>query len=59
MIEENSRGDFTYSNITSIAPLATEYVHYLFAVPAEVDTSSESVEITFTIGGNTYTYTVR
>lgn len=59
MIEENSRGDFTYSNITSIAPLSTEYVHYLFAVPAEVETSSESVEITFTIGGNTYTYTVR
>ena len=59
MIEEESRSDFTYSNITSIAPLSTEYVHFLFAVPEEVGTSSESVEITFTIDGNTYTYKVR
>ena len=59
MIEEDGRSDFTYSSITSIAPLATEYVHYLFAVPEEVSTSGEAVEITFTIDGNTYTYTVR
>ena len=59
VIEENSRGDFTYTNITSIAPLETEYVHYLFEVPTEVETSTERIEITFTIGGNTYTYTVR
>jgi uncharacterized membrane protein len=59
MIEESSRGDFTYSNITSIAPLATEYLHFLFEVPAEAGTSSESIEINFTIGGNTYSYTVR
>ena len=59
MIEEDSRADFTYSNITSIAPLSTEYVHYLFEVPEEVATSSESVEITFNIDGNTYTYKVR
>ena len=59
MIEKDSRSDFTYSNITSIAPLSTEYVHYLYAVPEEVATSSESVEVTFTIDGNTYTYKVR
>ena len=59
MIEEESRSDFTYSNITSIAPLSTEYVHFLFAVPEEVGTSNEAVEITFTIDGNTYTYKVR
>lgn len=59
MIEEDSRADFTYSNITSIAPLSTEYVHYLFEVPEEVQTSTESVVITFTVDGNTYTYTVR
>lgn len=59
IIEEDSRADFTYSNITSIAPLSTEYVHYLFEVPEEVATSNESVEITFTIDGNTYTYKVR
>ena len=59
MIEEKGRSDFTYSNITSISPLATEYVHYLFEVPAEVASSSEPIVITFTIGGNSYTYTVR
>ncbi len=59
MIEEDSRGDFTYSNITSIAPLNTEYIHYLFEVPEEVETSSESIEVTFMVDGNTYTYTVR
>ena len=59
MIEEDSRGDFTYSSITSIAPLNTEYIHYLFEVPEEVETSSESIEVTFMVDGNTYTYTVR
>lgn len=59
MIEEDGRGDFTYSNITSIAPLNTEYVHYLFEVPAEVETSTDPIAITFMINGNTYTYTVR
>ena len=59
MIEEESRSDFTYSNITSIAPLSTEYVHYLFEVPEEVANSSETVEISFSIDGNSYTYTVR
>lgn len=59
MIEEDSRGDFTYSSITSISPLTTEYIHYLFEVPEEVQTSSESIIITFSISGNTYTYAVR
>lgn len=59
MIEEDSRSDFTYSNITNISPLATEYLHYLFEVPIEVETSGESVSIEFTVGGNTYSYTVR
>ena len=59
MIEEGNRSDFTYSNITSISPLATEYVHYLFEVPEEVSTSNEPVEISFSIDGNTYKYVVR
>jgi hypothetical protein len=59
MIEEDSRGDFTYSNITNISPLSTEYIHYLFEVPEEVKSSTESVVVTFTVDGNTYTYTVR
>lgn len=59
MIEEDSRGDFTYSNITNIAPLTTEYLHYLFEVPAEAENSGETIEIEFTISGNTYSYKVR
>lgn len=59
IIEEDNRGDFTYANITGIAPLATEYVHYLFEVPAEVETSGEAIEISFFIDGSSFTYTVR
>ena len=59
MIEEDNRGDFTYSNITYISPLTTEYVHYLFEVPEEVTNSSEPVQINFAIGGNDYIYHVR
>ena len=56
MIEEDGRSDFTYYNITSISPLATEYVHYLFQVPEQVKTEGGSLEIHFTVGGNTYLY---
>ena len=59
MIEEDSRSDFTYSNITNIIPLSTEYVHYLFEVPEEVGNSNDSIVISFTIDGNNYTYEVR
>lgn len=59
MIEEDNRGNFTYSNITSVAPLSTEYIHYLFEVPEEVQNSSESIVVTFSVSGNTYTYAVR
>lgn len=59
IIEEDSRSDFTYSSITNIAPLSTEYLHYLFEVPAEVETSGETIEVKFTISGNTYSYKIR
>lgn len=59
IIEEDNRGNFTYSNISSIAPLCTEYIHFLFVVPEEIQNSSERIVITFSVSGNTYTYTVR
>lgn len=59
IIEEDNRGNSTYSNISSIAPLCTEYIHFLFVVPEEIQNSSESIIITFSVSGNTYTYTVR
>lgn len=58
-IEEDSRGDFTYSSITSISPLATEYLHYLFELPDEASNSGKSIEITFIVGGNQYSYIMR
>lgn len=59
IIEKDSRGDFTYTNITQIAPLATEYIHYLFEIPTTVETDGGSIEIIFTVGDNTYIYTMR
>lgn len=56
VIEENNRSDITYTSITDIAPLATEYLHCLFEVPEEVTQNDKTIEITFTIGENTYTY---
>lgn len=58
-IEEDSRGDFTYTNITSIDPLTQEYIHYLFEVPEEVEKTTGTLEFSFSIDGNAYTYKVR
>lgn len=59
IIEESNRSDFTYSNITGIAPLSTEYIHYLFELPDEIENSNEPILIDFNINGNTYSYIVR
>jgi len=59
IIEEKNRGDFTYSNITSIAPLTTGYVHYLFSVPESVEDDSGAIVIDFSVAGNDYSYTYR
>ena len=59
IVEEDNRGDFTYANITGIAPLTTEYIHYLFEVPQEVADSTESVVVSFVVDSNSYSYTVR
>lgn len=58
MIEEDNRSDFTYSNITEVSPLTTEYIHYLFEVPAEVGDGG-TVLIEFKIAGNEYSYSVK
>lgn len=58
-IEEDNRSDFTYTNITDISPLTTEYIHYLFEVPQAVQKGSEPIVVNFTIGDNSYIYVVR
>lgn len=59
MIECENRTRFTYADITSIAPLTTEYIHYLFEVPEEIAETTESIVVSFLIDGNLYDYTVR
>ena len=58
-IEKNSRSSFTYTNITNIAPLSTEYIHYLFSVPEEVKSNNKSVKIEFTIDDVKYVYSLK
>lgn len=56
---EDSSGDFTYTNITSIAPLTTGKLHYLFDVPDEVVNSSESLVAYINIGNDNYELVLR
>ena len=59
IIEEDNRSDFTYANITSVAPLTTEYLHYLVSVPEEVGNDNLPIKFNFGIGNNTYIYNLR
>lgn len=53
-------GDFTYSNITEIAPLQTLGVHSLISCPEEVESSDAPLFVTIKIrGGEEYKYTIR
>lgn len=45
IIEEDNRSNFTYSNITSISPLTTEYVHYLASLPDIAIDSNGSIDL--------------
>jgi hypothetical protein len=56
---EDDDSDFTYANITNIAPLTTGKLHYLFDVPDEVVNSSNSIVATIKVGTNTYEITLR
>ena len=59
IVEKESRSDFTYSSITSISPLTTEYVHYLFQIPESLQNESGSMVFQFRIGDSLYQYQVR
>lgn len=56
-VEEDDGTDLTYSNITSIAPLDSTYMHYFMEVPKEVENGS--VELEIYIAGDLYYYTVK
>ncbi len=59
-ITDDSDGDFTYANITSISPLQTLGVHCLIECPAEVETSNNPLSLSINLkNGTQYKYTVR
>jgi len=58
-IEEDGRSDFTYSSITSISPLTTGYVHFLFEVPKEITTSNKSIIANIKFGDKEFRYIVK
>lgn len=57
--EQSERSMFDYSNLVNVIPLCTEYIHYIFQVPEELETSSDQVTISFKIDGSNYTYSVK
>ena len=59
IIESRDRGDFTYSNITSVSPLATEYIHFLFELPEEIKFTEGSLVALLNIKGDDYKVMVR
>lgn len=60
IIEENGGGDFTYTNITSVAPLETAILHYLISIPNELaDDASVSISLELTMLDCDYVLTVR
>ena len=58
-IEEKNRGSFGYANITSIDPLATEYLHYLFEIPDSAAESDGSLAATIFVNDDAYVVPVR
>lgn len=60
-VAEDSDGDFTYANITSITPLETLGDYYLIEVPEEVQNNSETpLSLIFTLKDNSkYKYVIR
>ena len=60
-VVEDSNTGFTYANITSIKPLETLGVHYLFKCPQEVEESTNPLFITITPSSSqdSYILTIR
>lgn len=58
-IEEMNRGSFGYANITSIDPLAAEYLHYLFEIPESAAESDGSLSATIFVNGDAYAVPLR
>lgn len=59
-IEESDGGDFTYTSITSIDPLETAVLHFLFSIPNEVaENTAVPIILEMTMLEQEYTLSVR
>lgn len=59
-IADDTDGDFTYANITSVEPLQSLGVHCLVACPEEVETSDGKVVLTFNLkDGSKFKFNMR
>lgn len=56
---EDDESDFTYANITNIAPLTTGKLHYLFDIPDEVANGEGSIVAIIKCGNDTYEIVLR
>lgn len=56
-IEEDGGSDFTYTSITSVAPLTSAKIHMLVEVPKEVQDSGKPLVYTVKAGGHQVTVT--
>lgn len=56
---EDTDSDFTYANITNIAPLTTGKLHYLFDIPDEVANGEGSIVAKIKCGSDTYEIVLR
>lgn len=59
IMERPARNDFTFTNITLIAPLCRGYIHYLFSIPKETADSDSPLTVQLSIDGRNYFYQVR
>lgn len=56
---EDTDSDFTYANITDIAPLTTGKLHYLFDIPDEVANGEGSIVAKIKCGNDAYEIVLR
>ncbi|MCR5521209.1 MAG: hypothetical protein K6F44_04820 [Lachnospiraceae bacterium] len=57
--EKNDGSEFTDADVTSILPLETGNIHYLFMVPQEIKGGNDPVYLCFTIDGQEFKYVMR
>jgi predicted small lipoprotein YifL len=58
-IEDNGGTNFTFTNITSIEPLKSGTLHFIAAVPNEVEKSSDELTVVVSISGKDYHLKIR